>query len=96
MALILAATQARPGGTDRVENGADLDDAGPAYGFGLNARRRYPASAFDDVEGRLSIDWASTRGSSLLTWEWARRAARDAWERIGQKTDHVREGGLGA
>lgn len=57
------------------------DDYGPAYGFGMNARGRYPGRDFDDVESEMSSDWAS-RGASILSWEWAKHAARDAWNRI--------------
>lgn len=63
-------------------NGSSFDDYGPAYGFGVNARGRYPGRDFDDVESELSSDWAASRGASILSWEWARHAARDAWNRI--------------
>lgn len=60
------------------------DDHGPAYGFGVDARGRYPGRDFDDVEAEMSRDWVASRGASILSWEWARHAARDAWNRISQ------------
>ena len=51
------------------------DDFGPAYGFGVNARGRYPGRDFDDVESEMSSDWAAGRGASILSWDWARHAA---------------------
>lgn len=39
-------------------------------------------SSFDDVESEMSSDWATNRGASSLSWERARHAARDAWNRI--------------
>jgi len=54
----------------------------PAYVFGLNARGRYPGRDFDDVESEMSREWAAIRGPSILSWEWAKLAARDAWNRI--------------
>ncbi len=69
-------------GRDYVETGSSFDDYGPAYGFGVNARGRYPGRDFDDVESELSGDWAASRCASGLSWERARHAARDAWIRI--------------
>lgn len=67
---------------DYVEQGSSFDDYGPAYGFGVNARGRYPGRDFDDVESEMSSDWATNRGASSLSWERAKLAARDAWNRI--------------
>lgn len=69
-------------GRDYVEQGSSFDDYGPAYGFGVNARGKYPGRGFDDVEPEMSSDWAANRGASSLSWERARHAARDAWNRI--------------
>ena len=67
---------------DYVEQGSSFDDYGPAYGFGVDARTQYPGRDFDDVESQMSSDWATRRGTSSLSWERARHAARDAWNRI--------------
>jgi len=69
-------------GRDYVEKGSSFDDYGPAYSFGLSARGRYPGRDFDDVESEMSRDWAASRGASSLSWERAKHAARDAWNRI--------------
>ncbi len=70
--------------TDRpyVEIGSSFDDYGPAYGYGVAARNRYPGRDFDDIEADLSRDWTTTRGRSNLDWARARNAARDAWDRV--------------
>lgn len=65
-----------------VAQGSSFDDYGPAYGFGVNARGRYPGRDFDDVESEMSSDWLGSRGTSSLGWDRARFAARDAWNRI--------------
>jgi hypothetical protein len=67
---------------DYVESGSSYDDYGPAYGFGVDARGRYPGRDFDAVESTLSGEWAASRGASSLSWERAKHAARDAWNRI--------------
>ncbi len=69
-------------GRDYVEKDSSFDDYGPAYGFGVVARGRYPGRDFDDVESEMSSDWGSSRGESSLGWERAKHAARDAWNRI--------------
>jgi len=69
-------------GRDYVEQGSSFADYGPAYGFGVSARGRYPGRDFDDIETEMSSDWAANRGTSSLKWERAKLAARDAWNRI--------------
>jgi len=69
-------------GRDYVEKGSSFDDYGPAYDYGVDARGQYPGRGFDDVESDLSRDWTTRRGSSSLSWERAKHAARDAWNRI--------------
>jgi hypothetical protein len=69
-------------GRDYVEQGASFDDYGPAYGFGVEARGRYPERDFGDVESEMSNDWSTHRGASSLSWDRAKHAARDAWYRI--------------
>lgn len=69
-------------GRDYVEKGSSFDDYGPAYGFGVDARGRYQGRDFDEVESEMSNDWGARRGGSRLSWERAKLAARDAWERI--------------
>jgi len=69
-------------GRDYVEKGSSFDDYGPAYDYGVDARGQYPGRGFDDIESDLSRDWATRRGASSLSWERAKHAARDAWNRI--------------
>lgn len=68
---------------DYVEPGSSFDDYEPAYGLGVSARSRYPGQRFDDVESQMAGDWDASRGTSRLSWERARHAARDAWNRLG-------------
>lgn len=67
---------------DYVEPGSTFTDYGPAYAHGVNARSRHPGRDFDDVEAELSSGWEASRGTSRLEWKRARRAARDAWDRV--------------
>lgn len=70
-------------------NGASFDDFGPAYGYGVDARTRYPGQSFDDVETNLARDWNTARGRSKLDWAGARVASRDAWDRLSDKVERA-------
>jgi hypothetical protein len=80
--------------TDRpyVSRGSTFDDYGPAYGFGVAARGRYPGRRFDEVEPDLARDWGSSRGESSLSWDAAKHAVRDAWERVGDAVERASAG----
>jgi hypothetical protein len=65
-----------------VRGGSTFDDYGPAYGYGVQSFGRYPGRVFDDVEPDLSRGWDTGRGSSSLSWDHARHAVRDAWNRV--------------
>jgi hypothetical protein len=78
------APRAGPVGTGIATVVGGLAKCGPAYGFGVDARDRYPGRKFDDVESEMSSDWAASRGASILNWGWARHAARDAWDGISR------------
>ena len=54
----------------------------PAYRFGADAHTRYPGRSFDEAESELRNDWDRFKGTSSLTWDEARHAARDAWHRV--------------
>lgn len=64
-----------------VDAGANYGDFGPAFAFGSQSRRRYEGRTFDQVQSDLMADWEGARATSNLSWDRARHAARDAWER---------------
>ena len=67
-----------------VTHGSLYDEYGPAYQYGWESYVSCgtKAKAFDDVEPELRHTWDSRRGKSTLSWEDARAATRDAWERV--------------
>lgn len=65
-----------------VAPGSSYNDYGPAYGLGVDAATRYPGRSFDDAEPEMSQTWSSTGGASVLGWNSAKLAARDAWNRV--------------
>lgn len=69
-------------GQTYVEQGASFGDYGPAYGFGVTSYGRYPGRSFEEVEPEMAGSWSADRGGSSLSWERAKQAVRDAWNRI--------------
>jgi len=72
-----------------VTSGANYDDYGPAYRYGLDSYSRYPGRSFDDVESDLHRDWGTARGRSSLEWDNAKHATRDAWHRLGNTVERA-------
>jgi hypothetical protein len=70
-------------------SGASYDEYRPAYEYGWDSYARYPGRRFDEVESDLSRDWDSTRGQSSLTWERAKHATRDAWNRVSDTVERA-------
>lgn len=62
--------------------GTDYKVYQPAYRYGWESYPRYDGRKFDDVEIELARDWNAHRGDSLLSWEKAKPATRDAWRRV--------------
>ena len=55
-----------------------------AYRYGLTASDRYPDRCFEDVEPDLRSGWNRARGTSTMSWEDARGAAKNAFDRTVQ------------
>ena len=53
----------------------------PAYRYGLESGSRHEGKRFEDVETDLKAGWEKSRGTSNLSWDQARGAARDAFDR---------------
>lgn len=58
------------------------DEYAPAYRYGWESRSQYADRTFDEVEPDLARNWSSDPSRSRLSWDRARPATRDAWERI--------------
>ncbi|MGI8980675.1 MAG: hypothetical protein ACR2FY_15725 [Pirellulaceae bacterium] len=63
--------------------GTSYDEYRPAYQYGWETRGRYAEESFESVEPDLERDWQTSRGNSSLTWDRAKLAVRDAWDRTG-------------
>lgn len=58
------------------------DSYAPAYRFGIDAYNTFLGRSFDEIEPQLAKQWDAARGTSRLTWDTAKLAVRDAYERL--------------
>jgi hypothetical protein len=75
-----------------VTTGASYDDYGPAYRYGYERYPEYHGRKFDEVEPEFSRDWDRTRGDSRLSWEEAKYATRDAYQRLSDGFERAMPG----
>lgn len=64
------------------EKGRSYDDYENAYRTGYEGRARHNPHTFDEVEPDLQMDYNKHRGTSSLTWDQSKHAARAAWDRV--------------
>jgi hypothetical protein len=72
-----------------VAKGANFDDYGPAYRYGVDNYARYHGKTFDQVEPELARDWQRAKGKSTLAWENAKEATRDSWRRLSDTVERA-------
>ena len=65
-----------------VDPALKYEDYEPAFRFGWESVARHDGRDFNDIDVELMREWDAHRGESPLTWERAREASRDAWDRI--------------
>ena len=75
-----------------VTKGATYDEYGPAYRYGVDAYGRYEGRSFEQAEPELMRNWDRTKGTSKLTWENAKHATRDAWQRVSDFVERATPG----
>ena len=67
-----------------AETTVTYQDYQPAYRTGYEGYSRYRSTgkSFHEVEDDLRRDYETNRGKSKVTWEKAKPATRDAWDRV--------------
>lgn len=78
-----------------VSAGSSYEDYGPAYRYGVDAASNHPGRSFDELDSDLGGRWNESRGSSKLTWEHAKLAARDSWTRVSDAVERAMPGDSG-
>lgn len=71
---------------------SSYDDYGPAYRYGVKSYSDQPGRTFDEAEPDLSRDWGNARGQSGLDWDRAKKASRDAWNRLSDTVERATPG----
>ena len=54
----------------------------PAYRTGYQGRSQHPGKKYEEVEADLKRDYEKSTGNATLSWDKARHATRDAWQRV--------------
>jgi hypothetical protein len=75
-----------------VAEGISFIEYRPAYRYGADAYSRYQGKSFDEAEPEMANEWDRFKGTSSLTWENAKHAARDAWQRVRDTLERVMPG----
>jgi len=75
-----------------VTSGSTFDDYGPAYVYGIDNYSRYPSRTFDQAEPDMNREWQRSKGKSALTWESAKHAAKDSWQRVSDTVERLTPG----
>jgi hypothetical protein len=75
-----------------VTGEATFNEYRPAYSYGVDAHRRYEGQSFEQAEPELMRDWDRVKGMSSLTWENAKHAVRDSWQRVSDLVERATPG----
>lgn len=65
-----------------VDRDTAYDTYRVAYQTGYQGRNQYPGKTYDEVEADLRRDYEKSKGQANLTWDKAKHATRDAWNRV--------------
>ncbi|MDE3059634.1 MAG: hypothetical protein KGJ06_01325 [Pseudomonadota bacterium] len=65
------------------ENSVQYTDYQPAYRYGTDLYNRYGGKRYEDIkESDLRQGWERMKESAALSWDKAKHAVRDAYERL--------------
>jgi thymidylate synthase len=65
-----------------VNLGQPYGEYAPAYQYGWESHGRMAGKSFDQSESELARGWNAAKRQSTLSWEKAKAATKDAWNRI--------------
>jgi hypothetical protein len=66
-------------------DGVLFDDYLPAYRYGYTTAQQYPGRAWEETSADVEAGWTKAKDKSSLTWESAKHASRDAWNRVNSR-----------
>jgi hypothetical protein len=67
---------------DYIRAGESYDIYQPAYRYGVDAYITNKGRSYNEIEPQLEAGWERARGTSNLSWDRARLAVRDAYQRL--------------
>jgi hypothetical protein len=65
-----------------IEKDSEYDAYRPAYQYGWESRSQHRGRRFEEIETELATGWEKRPDRSQLSWEKAKPATRDAWDRL--------------
>jgi hypothetical protein len=66
--------------------GVLFEEYQPAYRYGYQAAQKHKGKTWEETEADLELDWYRAKDKSSLTWDKAKHAVKDAWDRmVGNK-----------
>lgn len=68
-----------------IKKGSSYEEYAPAYQFGWESRIHYRDRTFEEREPMMAREWPKHQGKSTLSWEHAKHAARESWERVSNR-----------
>lgn len=77
-----------------AEKSVSYETYRPAYRTGYEGYTRYPGKKYEEVESDLQRDYEKSRGNSNLSWDKAKHATRDAWQRVEKALPGDADGGV--
>ena len=75
-----------------VARGTAFNEYRTAYRYGVDAYALHAGRRFEQAEPQLMPGWDRAKGLSSLTWEDARHATRDAWQRVSDFVERATPG----
>ncbi|NOT01704.1 MAG: hypothetical protein HOP29_13865, partial [Phycisphaerales bacterium] len=63
-------------------HGTPYEQYGPAFQYGWESFANHKGKTFAEIEAQLSRDWERHRKQSKLSWNHAKDATLDAWQRM--------------
>jgi len=80
-------------GRNYVDRDTDYDrDLAPAYRAGYTGAEKNRGRSFDEVESDLGRSWEGSKDKSLLGWDKAKHATRDAYQRASDRIERATPG----
>lgn len=69
---------------DYADKNMSYELYGSAYRTGYEGYALYPGKKYEEMESQLQRNYEKSQGNSILAWDKAKHATRDAWLRVSK------------